>query len=129
MIDTQWENLSINIKATDIELTEGVRDHIENKVTRLGKFLKSQDGDIYVYFEIAKTSHRNNEETYRADCKVVLRGKEFYASSSAPDYMSAVDEVKEKLYQLLHQSKGKEMSLFKKGARRLKKLLRFGDAE
>ena len=127
MIDTQWENLSINIKATDMELTEGVRDHVENKVTRLGKFLKSQDGDIYVYFEIAKTAHRDSQEEYRADCKIVLRGKEFYASASAPDYMSAVDEVKEKLYQLLHQSKGKEMSLFKKGARRLKKLLRFGD--
>lgn len=129
MIDTQWENLNINIKATDMELTEGVRDHIENKVTRLGKFLRSQNGDIFVYFEIAETAHRDQEDAFRADCKVVLRGKEFYASSTAPDYMSAVDEVKEKLYQILHQDKGKEMSLFKKGARKLKKLLRLGGAE
>ncbi|MCD8495154.1 MAG: ribosome-associated translation inhibitor RaiA [Candidatus Pacebacteria bacterium] len=129
MIHTQWENLTINIKATDIELTDPIRDYIENKVTRLGKFLQSQGGDIFVYFEIAETAHRNNEETYRADCKVVLRGKDFYASATGPDYMKAIDEVKEKLYHTIHQSKGKEASLFLKGARALKKLFRFNNQD
>lgn len=125
MINTVWHGITINIKSTNTELSPALRDYIETKVTKLGQLLQKQEGDIFVYFDIAKlTQHHNKGDIYHADAKVRLAGKEFYASAEGEDYMIAIDKVKEKLYREIRNDKNKGQSLFRRGASRMKRLLR-----
>jgi putative sigma-54 modulation protein len=126
MIETIWEGITINIKATNTELTPALRDYISARVTKLGTLLQAQSGKIFVYFEIAKTTeHHNKGDIYRADASVEIAGKTFYASADKEDLLQAIDAVKEKLHKEIRRDKNKDQSLFRRGAQKIKDLVRF----
>ena len=122
----QWENITINIRAHHIELTDDIRAYIEQRVTKLGQLLQKHQGDVFAYFEVSRvTTDQQTGEVYRADCTIDISGKQFYASEEAEDVRSAIDAVKEKLYREMRKNKNKSRDLMRRGAKKLKNLLRF----
>jgi ribosomal subunit interface protein len=115
--------MAINIKTTTIELTEAIRDYTEK---RLGSLEKFSGGIPTVSVEIGKTTeHHKQGDFFSAKATLVTPlGKEYFATSEKDDLYVAIDDVREELRMQLTAGKKKEESLFKRGARRMKNMLR-----
>jgi putative sigma-54 modulation protein len=120
--------MQINLKGKNMELTEAIKDYVSKRVTNLEKLLSSLEakkGEARVNFEVAKTTnHHKAGEVFHADCKINTDGKEFYGESDHEDLYSAIDEVKEKLFNDINKNKDKRQTLFKRGASSVKKMLK-----
>lgn len=118
-------NIKINIKATDIELDQDLRDYVEKKVTKFGKLLQEQPDEAFVYFEVARTTMGQQQgDIYRADCSVEISGQKYYAQSEKSDIKMAVDDVKNKLFREIRNSKNKHTSFIRRGGAALKRMMR-----
>ncbi len=120
--------MKINLQGKNIELTDAIEDYVLKRVTNLEKLLsnmKTEKGEVKVSFDIAKTTnHHKAGEIFHADCSVNINGKKFYGSSDNEDLYSAIDEVKENLFNEISKSKDKRQTLFKRGATSVKKMLK-----
>ena len=125
-----WEDIKINIKATNVDLTDEIHDYVVKKVTNLGKLLqKFQDdgAEVLVHFEVAKTTnhHQSGEKLFRADCNIAINGiGDFYAHQEEQDLFAAIDAVKDKLFREIRSNKNKKFDLYKRGALKLKNFLK-----
>lgn len=125
-----WEDIKINIKATNVALSPELHDYVVQKVTDLGKLLqKFQDegAEVLVQFEVAKTTnhHQSGDKLFRADCNIAINGVgDFYAHKEEQDLFAAIDIVKDKLFREIKKSKNKKVTLYKRGALQLKNLLK-----
>lgn len=125
-----WEGVKINVKATNMDLTPEIHDYVVEKVTDLGKLLqKFQDegAEVLVQFEVAKTTnhHQSGDKLFRADCNVSINGVgDFYSHKEEQDIFAAIDIVKDKLFREIRSGKNKRETLFRRGARSVKKMLR-----
>lgn len=126
-MNTTGDNITINIKATNLELTNEIRDYIEKKVTKFGKLLTEEPDSVFVYFEVAKTTTgQQNGDIYRADCNVEFSGKKFYAASETADILNSIDDVKQKLFREIRKNKNKSTSLIRRGHAKLKRMMKRG---
>lgn len=120
--------MKINIKATNTDLTEAIKDYVEKRVTDLSKLLskiEEENKQINVNFEVAKTTNHHKLGAYfHADCLIKIDGEEFYASSDKEDLYQAIDEVKNILFRDINKNNNKKRALFTRGARSIKKMLK-----
>ena len=120
--------MKINLLATNIELTEPIRDYVLKRITNLEKLLTNiseKGGEVMANFEVAKTTnHHKSGDFFRAECLVKVDGEEFYHSAEREDLYTAIDEVKEHLFQAVTRSKKKRRAIFEAGARKIKDLMR-----
>lgn len=120
--------MQINIKAKNMELTVAIKDYVTKRVTNLEKFLsrmEGEKGEAMVNFEVAKTTnHHKAGEVFRAECLIKVNGEEFFSSADMEDLYQAIDEVKEILYAEISKEKDKQQTLFHRGARSVKKMLK-----
>jgi putative sigma-54 modulation protein len=120
--------MRINVKGTNIELTDSIRDYVEKRVTNLGKLLQKIEesgGEVNVHFEVGKTSnHHKKGEYFHTDCLINLDGKKFYHSADAEDLYAAVDALKESLFVDIQKYKDRKQTLLYRGARSVKKMMK-----
>ena len=120
--------MQIKLQGKGIELTEAIKDYILKRVTNLEKLISNieeKKGEAFVSFEIRKTTnHHKAGEIFHADCSVNIDGKKFYGSSNHEDLYSAIDEVKEILFNDIQKNKDRAQTLFKRGAMSVKKMLK-----
>lgn len=120
------ENTKINLKATGMDLTDAIRDYVEKRVTNLDKLISKVESDVLIEFEVGKTTnhHNNSESLFKAECRVTFSGKDYYASTSEPELYSAIDIVKDKIFQDIKQDRDRSRNLFIRSARSLKKRIK-----
>ena len=120
--------MQINLQGKGIELTESIKDYVFKRVTNLEKLLsniETQKGEARASFEIAKiTNHHKAGEIFHASCKINIAGENFFGSSDHEDLYSAIDEVKEILFNDIQKNKDRTQTLFKRGAISVKKMLK-----
>lgn len=115
--------MKINIKATNIELTEAINDYINKKIESLNKFLNQDNCNIYV--EVGKTTkHHNKGEYFRAEFNIDKEGTNFYSSSEKEDLYASIDEARDKIFRDLTKRKDRRMTLYKRGATSVKKMFK-----
>ena len=125
-----WEGIKINVKATNVDLTDEIHDYVVQKITNLGKLLQGfqdQGAEVLVQFEVAKTTnhHQSGEKLFRADCNIAINGVgDFYSSQEEQDLFAAIDGVKDKLFREIKRGKNKKRALWKRGALKLKNMLK-----
>lgn len=111
-----------------MELTEAIRHYVVERETNLGRLLEkleSGDKEALVNFEVSRaTKHHKSGFVYHADCLIKFDGEEFYGSTDQEDLYAAVDEVKEKLFLEIDKNKNRKQTLFIRGARSIKKMLK-----
>ena len=116
-----------NIKATNLELTEAIRAQIENKVEHIFKFIHTDRENVQVHAEIEKTGTRTEKgEVFRAELGINIVGNSFRAEDMDGNLYAALDKVRDQIVRQIKYDKSKKMDFVRRGARRLKKLLRFG---
>lgn len=114
----------INIKATNIDLTEELRDYIEKRVTNVLRFAPNNSSD-HSYIDIGKTTnHHKQGDIYKAEFNIVSAGTKFHSLSEKDEIHAAIDDAHDELARLLKESKDTKISLLRRGARSIKKMLK-----
>ena len=111
-----------------MELTEAIKDYVSKRITNLEKLLsnlETKKGEARVNFEVIKTTnHHKAGEIFHASCTINIAGEKFYGESDHEDLYSAIDEVKERLFNEIGKKKDRRQTLFKRGASSVKKMLK-----
>lgn len=115
--------MNINIKATNIELTEAINDYVNKRLSGIKKFVK--DGEMISFVEVGKTTnHHKQGDIFRAELNIEIAGTKFYTFSEKDDLYSAVDDAKEEIVRQIINNKDRKKTLFKRGAISVKKMLK-----
>ncbi|MCX6712795.1 MAG: ribosome-associated translation inhibitor RaiA [Candidatus Vogelbacteria bacterium] len=120
--------MNISIKTTGIELTPALSDYATEKIRSLERFLLSFDQSaVIVEIEIGKTTkHHKLGDVFRAEVNLSYPGNNLRAETEQEDLYAAIDIVKDNLAEEIHEKNRKKNSLFRRGGRILKRILRFG---
>ena len=121
--------MNIKIKAVDIELTEAIENYADKKIKEaLEKFIKeNQKNSILVELEVSKTNnHHSNGDMYKASAKAHGFQKNIFAEEIKDDLYAAIDGLKDKLSELVLNTKTKRRSISHKLAIKFKNLLKKG---
>lgn len=96
--------MDIAIAARNLEVSDNLRATVEEKVTRLGRFLDGMERAEVRFFE-----ERNPRIAEREVCEVTLHGHGHIvrARAAATDVFAAVDRVVDKLEHRMEKLKGK----------------------
>ena len=120
--------MQINLQSKNMELTEAIHDYVLKRITNLEKLLtgiEKRQGKVLVSFEVSKSTNRHKSgEIFHADCLVNIDGKEFYSSADKEDLYEAIDAIKNSLYHEINKNKDRTQTLFHRGARSVKKMLK-----
>ncbi len=119
--------METKIKATGTTLTPALTDYVENKLGQavLGKVVPIEK-ITSVEVEIGKFVKQNHGEVFRAEINVMFSGQNYFAEAVAEDLYAAIDIVEDEIKQILNNQKHKRESVWKKGARKIKNLLKGG---
>lgn len=116
--------MNINIKATNIELTEAIDSYVRSKLEGLDKFKKNEEV-MQVFVEVGKTSNRHKRgDYYRAEFNIEISGKKFYTFSEKSDLYKSIDDAKKEILRQIKNSQGRKRELIKKGAIAIKNILK-----
>jgi ribosomal subunit interface protein len=116
--------MNINIKATNIELTEAIDSYVRSRLDGLDKFKKPEE-EMQVFVEVGKTSNRHKRgDYYRAEFNIEISGKKFYTFSEKSDLYKSIDDAKKEILRQIKNSQGRKRELIKKGATAIKNILR-----
>lgn len=115
--------MSITIAATHLELTPALKDYIEKRMGGLRKFTA---GEPIVEVEIGQTTHHHRQgEIFSAKASVTTPlGKQYHATSEKADLYEAIDDVRNEVARELSSAKGKSKALWKRGAQKIKNIIR-----
>ena len=113
-----------NIKATNIELTDSIRDYIEKRLALAGKYVPTEDVHT-IYVNVGKTTnHHKQGEFFKAEFDVTIDGESFHADAETEDLYVSIDEAHDELVRQIKDRKDHKISLVRRGARSVKKMLK-----
>lgn len=116
--------MKINIKTVNFELTPSISNYLEEKLNSLDKFLP-RDESISADVELAKTTnHHQKGDIFKTEINLKTPGRFIRVAAEEWDLRVAIDIAKDDLRREIVGKKEKLSSLYKKGARLFKKLLR-----
>ncbi|MDP3142678.1 MAG: ribosome-associated translation inhibitor RaiA [Candidatus Omnitrophota bacterium] len=116
--------MKIDLKTTNFNITPSIRTYLQEKLDVLDKFLP-KDESISADVELAKTTkHHQKGDIFKAEVNLKMPGRLIRAVAEKWDLHAAIDEVKDELQREITMNKEKNISLYRKGARFLKNLLR-----
>lgn len=110
---------------TGVEITEAIRAYVEKRLASF--FQKYTISDNQIHIEIGKsTNHHRNGEIFFAEARFKTDGRTIFVRSEKEDVYEAIDHLDQEIYSQLEMTKGKKFALFKKGAQKIKEILKFG---
>lgn len=114
-----------------MELTTALSNYLEEKLRGVEKFtLPHESEDLVAEVEIGKTTnHHQSGDVFRAEVNLIVRGKQFRATSEKNDLYVAIDDMRNELVRELNSHKDKTRTLVRRGAGMIKNILRFGRAK
>ncbi|MCC7004415.1 ribosome-associated translation inhibitor RaiA [Candidatus Nomurabacteria bacterium] len=117
--------MKINIKTTNFSLTPAISDYLSKRLEVIKKLTGDRSEVLNVNAELGKISqHHLHGDVFRAEINFYVKGKSIYAKSEKSDLYAAIDDVKDEAVRILKSHKDKKSTLWKKGAQRLKNLIK-----
>lgn len=99
--------MQIQIKSTKLEMTDAIRDYIQEKVDMLEKYI-GQIPVLNCHFEVEKVSHSHSGEIFRAEINLDLNGELLRVEKTEEDMYKAIDKVKDHMEQMIIKFKEKK---------------------
>lgn len=116
--------MQIILTGIHIEITKAIADYVHEKFEVTKKYVKG-DHTARLSVEISKTSERHHQgDMYQVSALLIRKGKEKSLETISDDVYKSIDLMKDKLSRELSDGKDKEMSLFKRGAQKIKNVLK-----
>jgi len=118
--------IKINIKATNMELDQAVKQYAEEKVLKLKKYIPdTEDMEVIAQIELGKeVRDQHSGDVFIAELNIEISGEFHRAVAEKDDLYAAIDEMKDEADRILRKSKGKKNSLIKWGGAKIKNMLR-----
>jgi ribosomal subunit interface protein len=111
--------MQVDIKATNMELTEAIRAFVQQKMDTLDAKTARFGDVVRAEVEVGKTTkHHRNGPVYRAEVHVRLPGKLVYAEAENYDLYIAINDAKKEAERQVMDYKGELTDKAKKGFRR-----------
>lgn len=122
------KNKTLNIKATNLELTNEIRSHVESRINSLDKFIDANQNDLAIFdVEVGKiTTAQHSGKIFRAEINLSLGGNLYRAEEITEHINESIDVATHELERQIRKQKNKKHSLFKKGAEKIKNILKWG---
>lgn len=100
--------MQITIKKTKIDLTDELRDYVQEKMDMLDKYLGTlKHGNCDVELE-KMAGEQNSGKIYRAEVNLELAGKILCVEKTEKDINKAIDKVKDHLAEMIKKYKEKK---------------------
>jgi putative sigma-54 modulation protein len=107
--------MNINIKATNIDLTDAIRDLVNEKVSSLDKYY---DRITHVDVEVGKESnHHQKGDVYFAEVNLDVPGRLVRVRKNSNDLYKAFEKVRDHMKVELEKLKGKQDRIDRKAIR------------
>lgn len=116
---------NINYKITNAEVSEQLKTVTENKLAVLDKYINGAPAICDIEFEKI-TNHHQQGNIFRVEINLEKKGKLFRAEATAENFERAIDLARSDLQQELETDRGKREALWKRGARQMKEMMRWG---
>jgi len=120
--------MQIDIKATNLELTDAIRSHVENKMNDLNAITARFGEVVRAEVEVGKTSrHHQKGDIFRAEVHVRLPGKLIYVEAAHDDLYVAINDAQKEAQRQILAYKGILDAGQKRGGRAAKRAVRGED--
>lgn len=117
--------MKINVKATGIELTPAISSYVDEKTEQISKFIDPSDATVLCSVEIGMiSSHHHSGDIFKAEMNVHTASRQFRAVSEKEDLYIAINDAKEELIREVDSQKKKDRTLFRRGAKKIKNIVR-----
>ena len=121
--------MNISMNATQFENLPGAsRAAVEEKLAPIGRLLGPDEGTALLDLELANAPAEGRSATpARLTATLAFGGEVVHAEAVKPTPEAAADRVRNTLEHEVRNIRGKGKSVWKRGAERLKDMVRFGD--
>jgi ribosomal subunit interface protein len=117
--------MKFDIKSTGIALTPAIRSFVDEKLSHLDRFIDRNDQAIRAHIEIGKsTKHHQKGDFFRAEINLEVSGTVLRVVNESADLYAAIDLAQNAMREEITSWRGKEKTLFRRGARAIKNLLK-----
>jgi ribosomal subunit interface protein len=100
--------MQITVKATNMELTDAIRQYLDEKLVAIDKLVAEWDPAAMVEVEVGKSTRHHNKGPYmRCEMNLSFLGNVFRAEEEREDLYDAIDTCKDELRRQLVDHKDK----------------------
>ncbi len=115
---------NLKIRTLDLEMTDAINSYFKEKMDSLDKFIDPDDESVECDARISKIAGNQSGDIFRAEVSIHTAGKNFGAVAEKDDLYASIDDVRDSVSRKMAEHKDKQKDLFKKGALKIKNLLR-----
>jgi len=116
---------NITINPIGVELNEKIEEYLLKKLRSLKKFIDFEDESVVTDIRLIKeTNSRRSGNLYRTEIGITTVGKKYGAKGEGEELLASIDAMKDAVSKKIASHKGKKQILFRKGATKVKGLLR-----
>lgn len=118
---------NIIFKHTNVKSDDTLREYTSAKLELLNKHISATETDITCEVEFEREApEQHSGSVYRVEVNLLVAGNLYRAEATEASFEAAVDKVRNELDQELRRSNSKRTSLFRRGSRKIKEMMRFG---
>ena len=117
--------MNIKIRSTNFVLTPAIEDYVSKKMSSLQKFLNEKD-NVLCEVELGKTTmHHKSGDIFRTEINIVEpKGGQYFVVAEESDLYAAIDVARDNAEEVIVSKKKKNNTLFRRGASKIKSLLK-----
>lgn len=116
---------NITFKHTNTDTDRSIHELVSQKFSTLEKYV-GEGIESRVEVEFEKVAPHKSGPVCRMEANVWIAGTLYRAEATKDNFESAVDAVKDELDQVMKKAHKKRTSMFRKGGRMIKEMMRFG---
>lgn len=117
--------MDIRIKATNTNLTQGITDYVEKRLSAFEKYIDPKDTSVKCYVEVGRTTkHHKHGDILRAEINLHISGQDFRSVSETSSLHGAIDEAKDEMVRTLRKHKQKQSQQVKRGGAQMKSFIK-----
>lgn len=117
---------TISFKHTQTEANHKLQDLVTSKLLSLARYIGGKT-DNRCEVEFSKIAPHLHGDIYQVEVNIWSDGVLYRATEASSTFENAIDAVRSELDRELNRARTKKMSLFRRGARKMKNVMRFGN--
>lgn len=113
--------LTYTITGDNVSISEEIREYVGRHYKTFERFLDPME-DREIDLVVSKVTAHERDDMYRVEAQFMFRLGDFFATATAPDIMTGINEVKEELMREVTAMKGKKRTMIRRGAQKMKQI-------
>lgn len=120
--------ITYKITGDNVPMTEADQSYVEKRFSRFDRFIKG-DYPKEMTVVVRKMIEHERGHAFKVEVSFSPAEEHYFVSTEQKDFHTAVDVANNELWREITGQKGKHNTLFHRGARKLKSMLKFGSKE